>query len=671
MQIGIYNKINAVVYMNFTNFNKTNVINRLSTDNVLIIIILLFATFLRFYNFNEIPFINDELSALYRARFDTFGELIEKGVLIDGHPAGVQVFLYYWIKIFGTSEFAVKLPFMIMGVLSVLYIYKIARFWFNSSVGLIAASFLACLQYTVMFSQIQRPYGSGIFIALVLVWFWTGYFWGDNKSKIKNITGFIVFGALSAYNHHFSLLLLGLLGIMGLFFIKKDNYKLYLLSGVAIFILYLPHLRIFFYQLNVGGVGGPNGWLAPPENDFIYKYLKYVFHFSKLMYLLTFIVICTGVFLFFKNKGYKNSLKMKFRIISFMLFALSFLIGFYYSVYKAAVLQNSVLIFSFPFLLIFLFSFYSELNKTLKITLVMSILLISSYSLIKERKHYEIFYHQGFRECVSQTLKFKESSSSCAVLFNGYEDFYLNYYEKLFNKKTNAVNFNIDTVSISNFSNMVKAQNTDNLIWASPLPTLLLYQEIIKETYPYLINKSLGFGYEVYLFSKNKATKTEAAVFKSCLSFDKSVQFWNYDLNNVINDSVNNKTYEFKPDQEWGPLFEAKLKDILSNKFNYLYVSVNTKLLNKNANPVLVISIENGKKECINWHTSDFKDFLHTKTTGKVYLSLRMADVADFNINDNLKVYIWNKQKDNFIIDDFEIRVETGNPLFYSLVTDF
>ena len=658
--------------MNFSNFKKANFYKQISTDNVLLILILLVATVLRFYNFNEIPYINDELSALFRARFDTFGELIEKGVLIDGHPAGVQVFLYYWIKIFGTSEFAVKLPFMIMGVFSVLYIYKIARFWFNSSVGLIAASFLSCLQYTVMFSQIQRPYGSGIFIALALVWFWTGYFLGENKFKIKNISGFIVFGALSAYNHHFSLLLLGLLGIMGLFFIKKDNYRLYLLSGVVIFILYLPHLRIFFYQLNVGGVGGPNGWLAPPENDFIYKYLKYVFHFSKLMYLLTFIVICTGVFLFFKNKEYKNNLKMKFRIISFMLFALSFLIGFYYSIYKAAVLQYSVLIFSFPFLLIFLFSFYSELSKIFKITLVMSILIISTYSLIKERKHYEIFYHQGFRECVNQTLKFKESGNSCAVLFNGYEDFYLNYYEKLFNKKTNALNFNIDTVSIYKFSKMVKAQHTDNLIWASPLPTNLFYQEIIKESFPYLINKSLGFGYEVYLFSKNKSTITDAAVFKSCLSFDKSEQFWNYDINNVINDSiVKNKACEFKTDQEWGPLFEAKLKDILSNKFNYLYVSVKTKLLNKNANPMLVVSIENEKKECLSWHTSDFKDFLHMRIDGKVYLSLRMADIADFNLNDNLKVYIWNKQKDNFIIDDFEIRVETGNPLFYSLVTDF
>ena len=44
---------------------------------------------------------------------------------------------------------------------------------------------------------------------------------------------------------------------------------------------------------------------------------------------------------------------------------------------------------------------------------------------------------------------------------------------------------------------------------------------------------------------------------------------------------------------------------------------------------MLVVSIENEKKECISWHTSDFKDFLHMRIDGKVYLSLRMADIAD------------------------------------------
>ncbi len=40
-------------------------------------------------------------------------ELIEGGVKVDGHPAGIHVFLYYWTKLFGTNEWIVKLPFIV------------------------------------------------------------------------------------------------------------------------------------------------------------------------------------------------------------------------------------------------------------------------------------------------------------------------------------------------------------------------------------------------------------------------------------------------------------------------------------------------------------------------------------------------------------------------------
>ena len=64
------------------------------TDTVLIVVILLAGAVLRFCRLNDIPFTYDEFSAIFRTQFATFGELIEKGVKIDTHPAGVQVFLF-------------------------------------------------------------------------------------------------------------------------------------------------------------------------------------------------------------------------------------------------------------------------------------------------------------------------------------------------------------------------------------------------------------------------------------------------------------------------------------------------------------------------------------------------------------------------------------------------
>ena len=63
-------------------------------DHLLIFLILAIGALLRFYDYASIPFTHDELSALIRTRFGSFHELIRNGVMVDGHPAGVQVFLY-------------------------------------------------------------------------------------------------------------------------------------------------------------------------------------------------------------------------------------------------------------------------------------------------------------------------------------------------------------------------------------------------------------------------------------------------------------------------------------------------------------------------------------------------------------------------------------------------
>jgi hypothetical protein len=62
------------------------------TNQLTILLILFIGSILRFYSYVEIPFTNDEFSALFRLNFDSFSELIEKSVKVDGHPAGVHVF---------------------------------------------------------------------------------------------------------------------------------------------------------------------------------------------------------------------------------------------------------------------------------------------------------------------------------------------------------------------------------------------------------------------------------------------------------------------------------------------------------------------------------------------------------------------------------------------------
>ncbi|MBN2236346.1 MAG: hypothetical protein JW729_02230, partial [Bacteroidales bacterium] len=68
---------------------------------IAIAILLLVAALIRFDRFWEIPLTYDELSALSRLRFNSFAELIQFGIKPDGHPAGVQLFLFYWTHLVG------------------------------------------------------------------------------------------------------------------------------------------------------------------------------------------------------------------------------------------------------------------------------------------------------------------------------------------------------------------------------------------------------------------------------------------------------------------------------------------------------------------------------------------------------------------------------------------
>jgi len=213
---------------------------------------------------------HDELSALSRLQFDNFTDLIREGVMLgDTHPAGVQVFLYYWTAFVGTSEILVKLPFIISGI-SIWISYLIGKLWFDGTTGLLTAVYISSLQFFVMYSQIARPYVSGLLITLLMVYLWSLYFFKKRKSIYLIL--YVLFGAMAAYNHHFSLLFAAIVGVSGLFLVKKKDLIPYTISGFAIFVLYIPHLHIFFSQLGQEGIGGAGGWLAKPEPIFFFNF---------------------------------------------------------------------------------------------------------------------------------------------------------------------------------------------------------------------------------------------------------------------------------------------------------------------------------------------------------------------------------------------------------------
>lgn len=378
-------------------------------ENIMLVIIMLTAAGLRFYHYNKLPFMHDEFSALFRTSYNSFSDLIRHGVIEnDSHPAGVQVFLYYWVKLVGFSELWVKLPFTLMGVASVWLIYAIGRHWHNVASGLIAAAFMAVMQYFVFYSQLARPYAAGLFFSLCMVYCWTLVITSDKSPTKITWLLFVLSLVFTSLMHAFAMLLAILVYATGFVFVRGRTLKTYLYCGGAAIILYLPHLPVFLQQMRSGGIGD---WLAPPTAGFMLQFLHYSFHFST-----PFIVLALALVLVAFVSTWRTKQFIRFKLIGIGWFAVTFLAAYLYSIYRTPVIQYSTLYFVFPFLILALFSVGNTTTKRTALISVGAVLIIGCMSLIFNRKHYQTMYAQGFDGIAREVAKDSKVHNDVTVI---------------------------------------------------------------------------------------------------------------------------------------------------------------------------------------------------------------------------------------------------------------
>ena len=372
-------------------------------DLILMAVILVVAAILRLWKLGQVPFMHDEFSALLRTRFDNFHDFIQQGVMPDSHPIGVQAFLWLWVRIFGWSEFWVKLPFALMGIGSIYLIYLIGRQWFNRKVGLFSAAFFAVSQFTIFYSQLARPYSAGLFFVLLMAWFWYKIVFETNTPTKGIYIGFALSAWACSLMQYFSIAQAGLIFLTGLFFLPKERRKAYWLSGIGAVLLFAPTLPIFYQQLFVSGSIG--GWLAAPKSTFLSDFLQYTMNYSQLFMFATGIIILLPLIL---GKRTKQNTPLRWAGLAW--FVIIFAIAFIYSLKREPIIQHSTLIFSYPFVIIVAFSMFSTrtLSPYQTALVVTAILFVGTASLIMERRHYDLMYHQGFDQIAVQMKQDKE-----------------------------------------------------------------------------------------------------------------------------------------------------------------------------------------------------------------------------------------------------------------------
>jgi uncharacterized membrane protein len=494
--------------------------NSISTylkENWLLGVILLLGVVFRFIPLNQYQFSHDELSGLSRTIYESFGDELKFGVEQDTHPALVQVFLWLWVKLVGYNEIAIKLPFLVCGVLSIWYIYRLGKDFFNERVGLVSATILSFSFIFLVYSSYARMYITGVLFSILFLHSVFHVLFTEQLHK-KYYLWFVVYGLLCAYNHHLSCFFAFTVATMSLCYIKKERLLFYSAACLVTILLYLPHLSITLAQFSIGGIGiSVGGWLPPPRSNEIYFFLKTLFGcgISGIINMMLFLgIIMVSVF--------KLIPVTKKQLFLVWIFVLNYTVIHLYSVYKNPILQSSCLLFSGICLILFVSSFVSFLSKK-QITLFCLLLmgLMSFQTLYKKHFFTKVHVHDFESQCKTTLDMQKQVGKSNVASLYVAEPFFVYVYEKKYHTRINHI-INSDTLINTNHKLKQYLKNLKEryiIVGAVNLEQMLL----IKEQYPYLVLHQEDYYRNTSVFSKFKTNNVDVSIINTLSIFNSDV----------------------------------------------------------------------------------------------------------------------------------------------------
>jgi hypothetical protein len=640
-------------------------------EHILFIGILGLSVVLRFLPLFDYQFTYDELSGLERTQFDSFSEVIEKGVKIDAHPALVQLIIYYLTKLFGYVTWIIKLPFLFFSLGLIIYAYAFGLRNFSKQTGLIAALIFSFSLIFVFYAPIARMYISGAFFSMALLYYFFEIFF-LKELKWSNFFFLGLFAWLSALNQHINGLFALTMCVSGMFFLTKENFKLYLLTCVLVVVAYLPHLQVTLYQLGVGGIGREQGgWLDKPDAGSMFRFLKIVLGTGK-GYLVFAVLIFAG---FIERRTIRLSTK---QLLLAILFASNFGVVYFYSVYRASIFQNSVMLFSSVAVIIFICSLIEFKNKTFFYVTFGSIFILLIY-----RTYYtKDYFHQAVKTVYEyqfeRTLHYKKlygDNEVYPVFFDADEimkKIYFSKYGTTFNCKISAdsmisnsskiyFKYSEDSVvsSLRLFSEFVKGLRSNYVVLTSSLP---IHQAIVSEHFPYLIENTQTQAINFKLYSKKAEDRVKVVGDDQVINLSTPSNKEGYTYSRVEPGVRLPSPFVIQVDSIYDFPFEAKAEyfRVTSKEGEIVLAKATVKI--KKAGRFkfqLCIAVKDREKDTLyNYNSKEASDFIMKNDSTLVLYSdhYNGTNYNKIRYSSDISCYFWNLGKEKFEINDFEIK---------------
>ena len=317
---------------------------------ILLLLLIITGSFLRFYHLDYNSFWFDEAFTLFTANHTLAGiwDIVANNskelssVLLTGEfNPPLFYYIEHFMLVFGQSEFILRFIPALLGVLTILVFYCIGKEFADRDIGLIMAALLTFSPFHVYYSQEARSLSTMLFLFSLAFFF---FLVSLRTNGVQSWILFAFFAALTLWTHYYALIPLALLFAYALFWgISRGREDIkqfypYVISFITFLIISLPLLSmsigLSFKRTSIPPVWGTKGL------DVIYEVFSALSEYHRFMMALFFVLFIIGTFFFWKVDRAKT-------ILIVGLLAIPLIISLYLS--ERMPMTARYLIYLFPF----------------------------------------------------------------------------------------------------------------------------------------------------------------------------------------------------------------------------------------------------------------------------------------------------------------------------------
>jgi mannosyltransferase len=270
----------------------------------------------------------DEPFSIYHAQLDV--SQICRILATGNNPPLYELFLHFWIDLFGIGEFAVRFPSLIFSSVTAVVLFLIGQKFFNHRIGITAGLIFIFSNYHIFFAHEARVYALfGMLTALSIYLFLSLSI--KEKISVKNLLPLLVVNAVLIYSHYFGFVIL----ILQTFFVfssqnlRQKLSKSYLIYTLVIIVIYLPNIKVLISRFMESTSKGT--WVkAPNDLESLYEMFRQFTNAPVVAVASLVLIISSLTLLILKRKNIQITFPAKLITISFFVPYLAFFVISYW-----------------------------------------------------------------------------------------------------------------------------------------------------------------------------------------------------------------------------------------------------------------------------------------------------------------------------------------------------